>query len=111
MATSLSILVDNFTEGIQKIKSKDYNCFLKHERAKDNFTKYQCLFCNKIYSSKIDEILKKRFKNTSFLIVKSINFKLLRKGVYPYEHMDEWENFNETQFQRFCKGFDFEIKK
>ena len=21
---------------------------------------------------------------------------LLRKGVYPYEHMDEWEKFNET---------------
>ena len=21
---------------------------------------------------------------------------LLRKGVYPYEHMDDWENFNEA---------------
>ena len=21
---------------------------------------------------------------------------LLKKGVYPYEYMDEWENFNET---------------
>ena len=21
---------------------------------------------------------------------------LLRKGVYPYEHMDDWKNFNET---------------
>ena len=21
---------------------------------------------------------------------------LLRKGVYPYEHMDDWEKFNET---------------
>ena len=43
--------------------------------------------------------------------MKSINFKLLRKDVYPYEYIDEGENFNETQFQRVCKDFDFEIKK
>ena len=24
---------------------------------------------------------------------------LLRKGVYPYEYMDSWERFNETELQ------------
>ena len=28
---------------------------------------------------------------------------LLRKGVYPYEYMDEWEKFNETSLPQRCK--------
>ena len=31
MATSLSNLVDNLSEGICKIKCKDFDCFLEHE--------------------------------------------------------------------------------
>ena len=34
------------------------------------------------------------FKLSNNDITKCILF--LRKGVYPYEYMDEWENFNET---------------
>ena len=64
MATSLSNLVDNLTEGIHKIKCKDCDCFLEYESVKDNLIKYKCLFCNKTYSNKTDEKLKKRFKNT-----------------------------------------------
>ena len=39
---------------------------------------------------------------------------LLRKGLYPYEYMDDWEKFNEalnadyTHGKRVCR--DFEIK-
>ena len=65
------------------------------------------------------------FSNNKFIL-------LLRKGVYPYEYMDEWEKFNEATLpekeefysnlnmediqvadyihvKRVCK--DFEIKK
>ena len=54
--------------------------------------------CNKDYSSKLDEKLKKRLKNTFKISNNDINkfSLLLREGVYPYEYIDEWEKFNET---------------
>ena len=60
--------------------------------------KYKCLSCNKDYSSKIDEELKKRFKNTFKFSNSDINkfILLLRKGIYPCDYMDNWEKFNET---------------
>ena len=46
-----------------------------------------------------NDVLIKRFYNTYLLNKKDINkFKLLlRKGVYPYEYMDSWKEFNETE--------------
>ena len=53
---------------------------------------------NKDYSNKLDEKLKKRFKNKIKLSDNDMNkfILLLRKGAYPYEFMDDWEKFNET---------------
>ena len=59
MPTSLSNLVVNLTEGIRKIKCKDCDYFLEYRSVKDNSIKYKCLSCNKDYSNKIDEELKK----------------------------------------------------
>ena len=86
MATSLSNLADNLTEAIRKIKCKDCDCFLEYESVKDNLIKYKCLTCNKNYSNKIDQELKKRFKNTIKFSNDNINkfILLLRKGVYTY---------------------------
>ena len=60
--------------------------------------KYKCLSCNKDYSNKLDEKLKKWFKNPFRFPNNDINkfILLLRKGVYPYEYMDDWEKFKET---------------
>ena len=64
MATSLSSLVNNLTEGIHKIKCK--NCdfffffFFEYVSVKYNLIKYKCLSCNKDYSNKINEEIKKR---------------------------------------------------
>ena len=59
---------------------------------------YKCLSSNKDYSNKLDKKLKKKFKNTLKFSNNDINkfILLLRKGVYPYEYMDDWKKFNET---------------
>ena len=86
MTTSLSNLVDNLAQGIHKIKCKDCDCFFEYESVKDDLIEYKCLSCNKDYSNKIDEKLKKRFKNTFTFFNNDINkfILLLRKGFYPY---------------------------
>ena len=85
MASSLSNLVDNIAEGIHKIKCKVFVYFLEYEILNGNFIKYKCLSCDKDYSNKLDEKLKKRFKNTFKFSDNDINkfILLLRKGVYP----------------------------
>ena len=102
MVSSLPNLVDNLAEGIHKIKCKDCDCFFEYESVKHNLIKFKCLSYKKDYSSKLDEYLKKRFKNTFKFsnnnVIKSI--LLLRKGVYSYEYMDDWKKFNETSLPK-----------
>ena len=64
--------------------------------------------------NKIDNVvLIKRFYNTYQLCDNDINkFNLLlRKGVYPYENMDSWKRFNETELpskDKFYSTLDLE---
>ena len=53
--------------------------------------------CNKNYNKDINKELINRFPSTFKFCNGEFNkFLLLRKGVYPYEYMDNWERFNET---------------
>ena len=74
MASSLSDLVNNSSEGIHKIKCKyghdnnkwetygiKYrycNCFLEYANFKDDLIEYKCLCWNKNYQQRFHEILK-----------------------------------------------------
>ena len=79
MGSSLSNLVNNFSEGIHRIKIKcghddkksetcwikyKYcNCLLEYTNFKDDLIAYKCLCCNRNYRHKFDEKLKERFFN------------------------------------------------
>ena len=87
--------------------------FPEYATAEENSIKYKCTSYNINYSNKIDKEVKKRFKNT-FKISNNDVQKIilpLRKSVYPYEYMDEWEKFNEislSEKEYFYKKINME---
>ena len=97
MATSLSKLVGNLTEGIHNdkcINDKSNLCYMK---VTDKKLIFRCFECKKNYEKEINKELVERFSNTYEFCDKDLNkfVMLLRKGVYPYEYMDGWDKFNE----------------
>ena len=97
MATSLSKLVENLTEGIHNdkcIKCKSNLCYMK---VTDKKLIFRCCDCKKNYEKEINKELVERFSNTYEFCDQNLNksVMLLRKGAYPYEYMDGWDKFNE----------------
>ena len=97
MATSLSKLVDNLTDNIHNdkcIKRKSNLCFVRAMKEKLIF---KCIDCEKEYEKESNQELIERFANTYKFCNNDINkfIMLLRKGVYPYEYMGDWNKFNE----------------
>ena len=114
MASSLSNLVNNLSEGIHRIKCKfghdDKKCeacgikfkycdsFLEYTNFKNDLIEYKCSCYKKNHQHKFNEKVKEQFSNTyKFSNNNNNKFILLfLKGVYLCEYMDDWEKFNET---------------
>ena len=103
MTSSLSNLVNNFSEGINRIKCKlahddkkrqtcgikckHCDCFLEYANFKDDLIVSKCSICKKNCQIKFDEKLKERFFHT-YKFFNHNNKKfilLLAKGIYSYE--------------------------
>ena len=101
--SSLDKLVDNLSEINNKTcthckersKTTQYYEFVK---LSEDSLMYKCLKCKeksyKPIKPQIDKLSKtygiSNYDNEKFIL-------LLRKGVYPYEYMDDWKRFNETE--------------
>ena len=99
MATSLSKLVDNLTDNIHNdkcVKCKSNLCFVN---TMNETLIFECVDCGKEYKKDINNKLKERFSNVYEFCDYDMNkfIVLLRKGLYPYEYMDEWNKFDEKE--------------
>ena len=96
MSTLLSNLVNNSCEIYSK-KCRDKSCKSECEfkGLKCNKLCYNCKECRKKQLIPITGLIKK-FLNTYKLFNNDTNkiILLLRKGLYPYEHMDSWKRFD-----------------
>ena len=101
MATSLSKLVDNLTDNIHNDKCnkcKSILCFVNAVNEKLIFT---CIDYEKEYEKEFNKESVERFANTYKFCDNDLNkfLILLRKGVYPYEYMDEWDKLMKKYYQ------------
>ena len=102
MATSLSKLVDNLTESIHNDRCNKCESNLCFVNAMNETLTFECVDCKKEYKKDINNNnnkLKERFSNVYDFCGYDMNkfITLLRKGVYPYEYMDERNKFDEKE--------------
>ena len=93
----LSKLVDNLSEGVHNNKCVDCNSCLGYIKIKNKKLLLNCFNCNACYRKKFNKDLIKKLKNIYSFCNNDINkfVSLLRKGVYPYEYVDNGERFSE----------------
>ena len=73
-------------------------CCLNYIKTKDEKLIFKCFSCKSYYEKDFNKELIKKFASTYEFCNGKLNkfILLVRKGVYPYEYMNNWERFNET---------------
>ena len=97
MVTSLLKLGDNLTDNIHNDKCDKCKSNLCFVNAVNEKLILKCIDCEKEYEKEFNKELIERFANTYKFCGNDLNkfLILLRKAVYPYEYMDDWNKFNE----------------
>ena len=98
MSMPLSKLIDNLSEGIHNNTCVHCKSCLDYIKTENEKLILKCFNCKQYYEKYFNKELIKRFVSTYEFCNKYLNkfILLLRKGVYPYKYMDNWERFEET---------------
>ena len=98
MSSLLSKLIDNLSEGLHNNKCLDCESCLDYMKTKNEKLILKCINCKQNYEKDFNKELIKRFASTYEFCNGNLNkfILLLRKGVYPYEYMDNRERSDET---------------
>ena len=98
MSMPLSKFMDNLSEGIHNNACVDCKSCLDYIKTKNEKLIFKCFNCKTYYEKDFNKELIKRFASTYEFCNGNTNkfILLLRKGVYPYEYMDNCERFNEA---------------
>ena len=98
MSSSLSKLVDNLSEGLHNNKCLDCESCLDYIKTKNEKLILECFNCKQYYEKDFNKELIKKFASTYEFCNKNLHkfILLLRKGVYPYEYIDNWKRFDDT---------------
>ena len=119
MSTSLSKLVDNLSNKViddGKCSSCGSNLQYIAIRKSGRLV-FECFNCkgrySKIFCEKLEKKLTAKFKNTYRFCNEEIDkfLLLLRKCIYPYEYMDDWNRFDEEKLpgkNDFYSGLNME---
>ena len=97
MMASLSDLVDNLSDRLHNKKCTDCGLNLEFMIAKVDILVFRCFKCKKNCEIDFDKELTNKVLSVYDFCKGDINkfVLLLRKGVYPYEYMHNWDRFNE----------------